>query len=80
MKPPRILLLAVLLEVTALAALAASGPASTSTPVRPNIMFILADDLGYMDYTAYAARPTGEKPAAMDYETPNLDRLSAGGL
>jgi len=78
MKPPRILLLAVVLKVNALAALAASGPASTSTPVRPNVVFILADDLGYMDYTAYAARLTGEKPAAMDYKTPNLDRLSAG--
>jgi arylsulfatase A-like enzyme len=42
---------------------------------RPNIVMILADDLGIVDINAYAARFTGADPAEMYYETPNLDRL-----
>ena len=40
-------------------------------PRRPNILFILADDLGYGDLSCYG-RP--------DYETPNLDHLAAQGV
>lgn len=57
--------------LAALAALAAAGdspPASTRRP--PDILIILADDLGYSDLGCYG----GEIP------TPNLDRLSSGGL
>ncbi len=56
--------------------LIAAAPAS---PARPNILFILADDLGYVDFNAYAARLTGAKTSEMYYETPNLDRLSREG-
>ena len=38
---------------------------------RPNILFILADDLGYADLSCYGRR---------DYETPVLDRLAAEGM
>jgi arylsulfatase A-like enzyme len=38
---------------------------------RPNILFILADDLGWADLSCYG-RP--------DYETPNLDRLAKQGV
>jgi arylsulfatase A-like enzyme len=38
---------------------------------RPNVLFILADDLGYGDLSCYG-RP--------DYETPALDRLAAQGM
>ena len=41
------------------------------SPKPPNIVFILADDLGYKDLGAYGSS---------FYETPNLDRLAAGGL
>ena len=57
----------------------ALGLASASNAAavhRPNIVFILADDLGYTDVNAFAARITGAKPARMFYETPNLDRLA----
>lgn len=38
---------------------------------RPNILFILADDMGWGDLSCYG-RP--------DYKTPNLDRLAAQGM
>ncbi|MBS1239558.1 MAG: sulfatase [Proteobacteria bacterium] len=37
---------------------------------QPNILFIMADDLGYTDISCYGRR---------DYETPVLDRLAAEG-
>ncbi|MEZ6063274.1 MAG: sulfatase [Planctomycetaceae bacterium] len=39
---------------------------------QPNVVFILVDDLGYMDIGA-------NNPATF-YETPNIDRLAAGGM
>ena len=45
------------------------APASAQRP--PNIIFILADDLGVNDLGAYGRR---------DHRTPNLDRLAAEGL
>src|SRR5688500_5996090 len=38
---------------------------------RPNILFILADDLGFADLSCYGRR---------EYQTANLDRLAATGL
>src|SRR6476469_6679460 len=42
-----------------------------STSRRPNIVFIMADDLGYADVSCYG-RP--------DFTTPNIDRLAAKGV
>src|SRR6185503_14664615 len=45
---------------------------STAKPLRPpNLLVILADDLGWADLSAYGA-PT--------IRTPNLDRLAASGV
>ena len=57
----------------------AAAPAP-AVPPRPNIVFILADDLGIVDVNAYAARFTGARPEQMYYETPHLDRLVREGM
>ena len=54
-----------------LAGLLKVGVAAPDT-ARPNVVFILADDLGYMDIGA-------NNPASF-YETPNIDRLAAAGM
>ena len=46
-------------------------PASAAEEKKPNIIFILADDLGYTDTSAYGSKY---------YETPNIERLAAEGL
>ncbi len=51
-----------------------------TTKSSPNIVFILADDLGYMDVDAYAAKVRGVERSACYYETPNLDRLADQGV
>ncbi|MGQ2933917.1 MAG: sulfatase-like hydrolase/transferase [Sphingopyxis sp.] len=59
-------------SLLAAAASVLAAPALARAPVRkPNILFILADDLGYADLSCYGRR---------DYETPELDRLAAGGM
>ena len=63
-------------EIIAPPALMAS--AAESRP--PNIIFILADDLGYADVNAYAERVTGVPAAEQYYETPYMDRLMEEGL
>lgn len=53
-----------------LGTLALSAPVSDAASRPPNIVLILADDLGWSDAGCYG----GEIP------TPNIDRLAAGGL
>src|SRR5438874_3357739 len=71
-----------LLLQTAAGSLAAAGAAATvpasagaqtssGGAMKPNIMFILADDMGYADVSCYGRR---------DLVTPNIDRLAAEGL
>ena len=47
------------------------GRATWAQSTKPNIVFILADDLGYADVSCYGQR---------DYTTPNIDRLAIEGL
>jgi len=54
----------------ALAGLGFARPVSAQS-ARPNIVFIMADDLGYADVSCYGQR---------DYTTPNIDRLAVEGL
>src|ERR1700704_2618533 len=60
-------------QATAAGSLALAGlsrPTQAQT-AKPNIVFILADDLGYADVSCYGQR---------DYTTPNVDRLAIEGL
>ena len=47
---------------------------------KPNIILILADDLGYMDIQEYAKKALGTDKSKMYYETPNMDRLINEGV
>ncbi|GGY86789.1 sulfatase [Pseudoduganella plicata] len=59
------------LSTLALAPLAGHAAGAKDSQARPNILFILADDLGYADLGVYGQR---------DFATPNLDRLAAQGV
>src|SRR5215472_4339387 len=58
---------------TGMVALAMPGTFKSAQPASraPNIVFILADDLGYADVSSYG-RP--------DFKTPSIDHLAARGL
>jgi arylsulfatase A-like enzyme len=53
------------------AALAAGRPAFAQGGDKPNVLYIMADDLGYADLSSYGRR---------DYRTPVLDALAAQGM
>jgi arylsulfatase A-like enzyme len=57
------------LKATALTPLALIANAQSAA--KPNIVFILADDLGYADVSCYGRR---------DFTTPNIDRIAAEGM
>lgn len=53
------------------------GPAEAATPLaerKPNIIFILADDLGFNDISTFGGGVAGGR-----VKTPNIDRLAARG-
>ncbi|MBL8752547.1 MAG: arylsulfatase [Planctomycetes bacterium] len=52
-------------------AFAQDGPAARPTTARPNVVFVLADDLGYRELGCF-----GQEKIA----TPHLDRLAAQGM
>ncbi|MBI1355497.1 MAG: sulfatase-like hydrolase/transferase [Acidobacteria bacterium] len=53
-----------------LLALAAASPRPAPGADKPNIVLILADDMGFSDLSSYGS----------EIDTPNLDRLAANGL
>jgi arylsulfatase A len=59
-----------LLTCLSVAAMTGVLPAAAATSAKPNVIFILADDLGYGDLGCY-----GQK----HIQTPNIDRLAAEG-
>lgn len=58
-----------LMPVICIIHIAAYG--QSKNPKKPNIVFVLADDLGWMDCTVNGSKY---------YETPNMDRLAEGGM
>ena len=59
------------IESTVATTALAAGIENGAAAARPNVLFILADDLGYGDLSCYG-RP--------DYQTPVLDKLARQGL
>ena len=63
------------IQTTAAGSLALAGMGlgriSRAQVSKPNILFIMADDLGYADLSCYGQR---------DYLTPNIDRLAIEGV
>ncbi|MBI5801348.1 MAG: sulfatase [Verrucomicrobia bacterium] len=51
--------------------LALTAQLASAAPRTPNIIFIMADDLGYTDVACFGSKY---------YETPNIDRLAAQGM
>ena len=60
-----------LLLTTAGPLVAATRQAAVGEPKKPNVVFILVDDMGYADIGSYGAH---------DIRTPNLDRLAREGV
>ena len=67
--------------VAALAALPCSLPAAEASKpaAKPNILFVITDDQSY-DALSIVQKEQGEKARFPWLKTPNLDRLTAGGV
>lgn len=65
------MMLGLLAPLAAQAAYGAKRPKTVSDPNRPNVIVILADDLGYGDLGCYGAK---------NVETPNVDSLASRGV
>jgi arylsulfatase len=62
----------VMLASVAAAAFVAVGPAAAQAPNKPNILFIMGDDIGWMQPSIY-------HQGLMVGETPNIDRIGREG-
>ena len=53
---------------------------SQTNSTKPNVIFILADDLGYTDINYFASLVTKTPASQQYYETPNIDKLAKQGV
>jgi arylsulfatase A-like enzyme len=61
-----------LLAASALSASGVANPAQAQQANKPNILVIMADDIGYWNISAY-------NRGMMGYKTPNIDRIANEG-
>ncbi|MEP6962883.1 MAG: sulfatase-like hydrolase/transferase [Acidobacteriota bacterium] len=59
------------LAATGASILASTAFAQQGAQAKPNIVYIMADDMGYADLSVYGRR---------EYATPNIDRLATDGM
>jgi arylsulfatase A-like enzyme len=71
MNPIKALLLGSLTMLSAVTGVA-STPALAQQPQKPNILVIMADDIGYWNISSY-------NRGMMGYRTPNIDRIANEG-
>jgi len=55
------------------------GAAAKGSSLPPNLVFILADDLGWADLGCYGSDPSINSGQAL-HETPNIDKLAGQGM
>lgn len=60
-----------LLALATVLAMSDTAQSAEPTSAKPNIIFILADDLGYTDLACYGSKY---------HETPNIDRMASQGM
>src|SRR5262245_11493445 len=60
-----------ILAATASAALSSSTASAQGRTAKPNIVYIMADDLGYADLSCYGRR---------EYRTSNIDSIASNGM
>lgn len=65
--------------LTGPAALLGAAEKRAETPVKPNLVFVLIDDMGKGPVGCYGAEDS-EKSRSGDSQTPELDRLAATGM
>ena len=68
--PSRRLLITSTIGAAAFIAPITDNANAASQPPRPNVVLIMADDMGWSDIGCYGS----------EIDTPNLDRLAAGGV
>ena len=57
-------------ELLSMMGLAVAGQSAAASPKKPNIILMMADDMGFSDLGCYGS----------EIATPNLDRLAKGGI